>query len=107
MGSHPAGARLRRLRAARGLSQEQLAHLLGVSFATVNRWETGRTQMSARARRALADFEARDGSAAPAAEPAVAPSPPAHTAVAPSPPAHTAVAPSPPTDRAVSPSPPA
>ena len=34
-------ARLRRLRVTRGLSQEQLARLLGVSFATVNRWETG------------------------------------------------------------------
>jgi transcriptional regulator with XRE-family HTH domain len=69
--AEPPAARLRQLRAQRGLSQEQLAHLLGVSFATVNRWETGRTQMSARARRALADFEARDGSAAPV------PSPPA------------------------------
>ena len=47
----------------RGLSQEQLARLLGVSFATVNRWETGRTQMSARARQALAEFEAQGGQA--------------------------------------------
>jgi predicted ATPase/DNA-binding CsgD family transcriptional regulator len=30
-----------------------------VSFATVNRWEAGRTHMSARALRALSDFEAR------------------------------------------------
>jgi predicted ATPase/DNA-binding NarL/FixJ family response regulator/transcriptional regulator with XRE-family HTH domain len=59
----PAAARLRQLRARHGLSQEQLARLLGVSFASVNRWETGRTQMSARARQALADFEARDGPA--------------------------------------------
>jgi len=77
-GGDPAGppaARLRQLRASRGLSQEQLARLLGVSFASVNRWEAGRTQMSARARQALADFEARDRSAAqpevPAAEPEV------------------------------------
>ncbi len=56
----PAAARLRQLRDTRGLSQEQLARLLGVSFATVNRWETGRTQMSPRGRRALADLEARD-----------------------------------------------
>jgi len=86
-GGDPAGSpvgRLRQLRAERGLSQEQLAHLLGVSFATVNRWETGRTQMSARARQALADFEARGGSAGPATDPAVAPSPPAGpTAAAP------------------------
>jgi putative transcriptional regulator len=66
-GGDPAGppaARLRQLRARHGLSQEQLARLLGVSFASVNRWETGRTQMSARARQALADFEARNASAA-------------------------------------------
>jgi transcriptional regulator with XRE-family HTH domain len=59
----PAAVRLRQLRARHGLSQEQLARLLGVSFATVNRWETGRTQMSARTRQALADFETRDGQA--------------------------------------------
>jgi transcriptional regulator with XRE-family HTH domain len=47
------------LRTSLGLSQEQLARQLGVSFATVNRWESGRTQMSARASRALAEFEAQ------------------------------------------------
>jgi predicted ATPase/DNA-binding NarL/FixJ family response regulator/DNA-binding XRE family transcriptional regulator len=52
-------ARLAGLRARLGLSQEQLARELGVSFATVNRWETGHTQMSARAVSALAEFEAR------------------------------------------------
>jgi non-specific serine/threonine protein kinase len=52
-------ARIQRLRTRLGLSQEQLARQLGVSFATVNRWESGRTQMSARASRALAEFEAR------------------------------------------------
>ncbi len=54
-----AADRLRRLRANLELSQEQLARRLGVSFATVNRWEAGRTQMSARAARALAEFEAQ------------------------------------------------
>jgi putative transcriptional regulator len=34
-----------------GLSQEELAHELGVSFATVNRWENGRTVPSKLARR--------------------------------------------------------
>jgi predicted ATPase/DNA-binding CsgD family transcriptional regulator/DNA-binding XRE family transcriptional regulator len=53
--------RLAGLRAQFGLSQEQLARELGVSFATVNRWETGHTRMSARAVRALAEFEARRG----------------------------------------------
>ena len=54
-----AAQRLRQLRTSLDLSQEQLAHRLGVSFATVNRWEAGRTRMSARAERALAEFEAR------------------------------------------------
>ncbi len=51
-------ARLRLLRARLGLSQEQLARRLSVSFATVNRWETGRSQPSARARAAIAELEA-------------------------------------------------
>jgi len=51
--------RLRRLRSGLGLSQEQLARQLGVSFATVNRWESGRTRMSDRASHALAEFEAK------------------------------------------------
>jgi predicted ATPase/DNA-binding CsgD family transcriptional regulator len=56
--------RLSELRSTRGLSQEQLARRLGVSFATVNRWEGGRTQPSARAWRELKRLES---------EPAVAP----------------------------------
>ena len=60
----PAG-RIQRLRTRLGLSQEQLARQLGVSFATVNRWESGRTQMSARASRALAEFEARAAAEGP------------------------------------------
>ena len=51
-------ARLRALRASLGLSQEQLARRLGVSFATVNRWESGRTQLSPRASRAIEELEA-------------------------------------------------
>jgi predicted ATPase/DNA-binding NarL/FixJ family response regulator len=57
-------ARLRGLRACLALSQEQLARQLGVSFATVNRWESGRTRMSDSALRGLAELEAR--AAAPA-----------------------------------------
>ena len=64
MGGDP-GARIQRLRSRLGLSQEQLARQLGVSFATVNRWESGRTQMSARASRALAEFEARAAAEGP------------------------------------------
>lgn len=33
---------IRRVRTGRGLSQQQFATLLGVSFATVNRWENGK-----------------------------------------------------------------
>jgi predicted ATPase/DNA-binding NarL/FixJ family response regulator/transcriptional regulator with XRE-family HTH domain len=50
--------RLRLLRARLGLSQEQLARRLSVSFATVNRWETGRSRPSARASQAVAELEA-------------------------------------------------
>jgi predicted ATPase/DNA-binding CsgD family transcriptional regulator/DNA-binding XRE family transcriptional regulator len=52
------GERLKDLRRRLGLSQEQLARRLGVSFATVNRWESGRTQISARPLAALAELEA-------------------------------------------------
>ncbi len=60
-----AAQRLRQLRTSLALSQEQLAHRLGVSFATVNRWEAGRTRMSARALRALAEFEAQATASSP------------------------------------------
>ncbi len=52
-------ARLRALRGSLGLSQEQLARRLGVSFATVNRWESGRTGLSDRALAALTELEAQ------------------------------------------------
>ena len=64
-----AAGRLRHLRTSLDISQEQLARHLGVSFATVNRWETGRTHMSARAARALAEFEARAAAEGLAAAP--------------------------------------
>ena len=51
-------ARLRAVRTSLGLSQEQLARRIGVSFATVNRWESGRAHQSARALDALAKLEA-------------------------------------------------
>jgi predicted ATPase/DNA-binding CsgD family transcriptional regulator len=66
--------RVRELRKRLGLSQEQLATRLGVSFVTVNRWETGRTGISASALRRLNEL---DGAAAtdpgpPGAPPAAA-----------------------------------
>ena len=36
--------KIKNLRQERLLSQEAFAKELGVSFATVNRWETGKTQ---------------------------------------------------------------
>ena len=37
---------LRQIRAQLDLSQEELAHELGVSFASVNRWENGQSRPS-------------------------------------------------------------
>jgi DNA-binding transcriptional regulator YiaG len=35
--------RVKKVRSQLNLSQEDLAHAIGVSFATVNRWENGKT----------------------------------------------------------------
>ena len=40
---------IRQLRDKLGLSQENLAKELGVSFSTVNRWETGKSEPRSRA----------------------------------------------------------
>ncbi|MGO9531072.1 MAG: helix-turn-helix domain-containing protein [Syntrophobacteraceae bacterium] len=37
---------VKRVRSQLGLSQEDFAHALGVSFATINRWENGKTSPS-------------------------------------------------------------
>jgi transcriptional regulator with XRE-family HTH domain len=37
---------IRRLRAALGLTQEQFAAKIGVTFSTVNRWENGKDKPS-------------------------------------------------------------
>ncbi len=50
-------ARIRALRKRLGLSQEQLAKRLGVSFVTVNRWESGRTRVSPAVLRRIAELE--------------------------------------------------
>jgi len=51
--------RVKNLRATLSLSQEDLAKELGVSFATVNRWENGKTQPSKLAKKQLAQFIAQ------------------------------------------------
>ena len=38
------------------LSQEELAHKLGVSFATINRWENGNYNPSRLARKAFEEY---------------------------------------------------
>jgi predicted ATPase/DNA-binding XRE family transcriptional regulator len=51
-----AAGRVRAVRAEAGLTQEQLATRLGVAFATVNRWENGRSGMSAAVRRRFTEL---------------------------------------------------
>jgi len=46
---------VKNVRSQLGLSQEDLAHALGVSFATVNRWENAKTSPS---KLALKQFDA-------------------------------------------------
>lgn len=41
------------------LSQEMMAKELGVAFATVNRWESGRCKPNYKAQKAFADFCAK------------------------------------------------
>ena len=48
---------IKELRVKLGLTQEQLAQKLGVTFVTVNRWENGKTKPSALAIKALKDLE--------------------------------------------------
>src|ERR1700760_44567 len=56
---------VRALRTRAGLTQEQFAARLGVSFAAVTRWENARSGVSAAARRRLAELE-RELTEAPA-----------------------------------------
>jgi len=47
---------VREVRRQLGLSQEELAHALGVSFATINRWENGKTKPSKMAKTVWKQF---------------------------------------------------
>jgi ribosome-binding protein aMBF1 (putative translation factor) len=47
---------VRKVRLTLDLSQEELAHALGVSFATVNRWENSKTRPSKLAQRQFEQF---------------------------------------------------
>ena len=48
--------KIKNLRQERLLSQEAFAKELGVSFATVNRWETGKTQPIYKALRTIKEY---------------------------------------------------
>ena len=56
MGHTSFSDQVRAVRKALHLSQEDLAHALGVSFATVNRWENEKTKPSRLARMRFASF---------------------------------------------------
>ena len=47
---------VREVRKQLGISQEELAHELGVSFATINRWENGKTMPSKMAKTVWRQF---------------------------------------------------
>lgn len=48
--------KLKEVRRKLGLTQEALAHRLGVSFTSVNRWENGQTNPSPLARRQIEEL---------------------------------------------------
>lgn len=50
------GEKVRTARNQLGMTQTELAEALGVSFATVNRWENSRVNPSTLAQRAFKDF---------------------------------------------------
>lgn len=72
---------VRRIRAARGLTQEGLARELGVSFATVNGWENGRHRPIPALARRLVEMAAEDRTAQPPVQLAPAPAEAAPPAV--------------------------
>lgn len=61
MTEKPVGPVLRAIRSTLNLSQEQLAERLGVSFATVNRWEGGTTKPQKAAREVIAALAQKAG----------------------------------------------
>lgn len=48
--------KLLRIRVEKSMSQEKLAKELGVSFATINRWENGRTEPTKRYEMVIDDY---------------------------------------------------
>ena len=56
LGNHDMPELVKEVRRQLGLSQEEFAYALGVSFATINRWENGKTSPSKLARAHLKMF---------------------------------------------------
>jgi DNA-binding transcriptional regulator YiaG len=56
LGDQNVSAIVKEVRRQLGMSQEELAYALGVSFATINRWENGKTSPSRLARNHLKMF---------------------------------------------------
>jgi len=52
--------KIRELRSKLGLTQEQFAAKVGVTFSTVNRWESGKSKPSPLALRQIEELAARD-----------------------------------------------
>ena len=70
-------AQIRDLRERIGLTQTRMAERIGVSFATVNRWENGQSRPNRLAWRQILDLEAEVRAMSRRTEPAAAPAPPA------------------------------
>lgn len=60
------GTEIRELRKGLGLTQEEFAHAVAVTFSTVNRWENGHAKPSKLARRAIEALASRKPSVQPA-----------------------------------------
>ncbi len=67
--------RIRHLRKALDLTQQQFAERLGVSFVTLNRWENGQSKPSVMGLAKLRELAARESGAAGARDPAVGDAP--------------------------------
>lgn len=61
MADDVSGTEIRELRKRLGLTQEEFAHAVAVTFSTVNRWENGHAKPSKLARRAIESLAAMKG----------------------------------------------
>ena len=66
------GRRIKSLRGVRELTQRQLAELIGVSYASVNRWENGQSRPNRLAWRRIVELESQAGARIAEAAPAAA-----------------------------------